>query len=77
MATCLDGSNTATPPAAVAGQSPVPQASTKSTAPSIPPPPVVEPLPQAVEDFDTIVNRDVKAFVDVSQKIGELAAEQV
>ena len=77
MATSLDGPNTITPPVAAAVQATVPQASAKSTPPSMPPPPVVEPVPQSVEDFDIIINRDVKAFVDVSQKIGELVAEQV
>ena len=37
----------------------------------------IEPLPPAVEDFDAIVNGDVQNFVNMSEDIGGLVAEQV
>lgn len=37
----------------------------------------VEPLPPAIEDFDAIVNGDVQNFVNMSEDIGGLVAEQV
>lgn len=38
---------------------------------------LVEPLPPAIEDFDAIVNGDVQTFVNMSEDIGGLVAEQV
>ncbi|RMD42485.1 hypothetical protein DV735_g2660, partial [Chaetothyriales sp. CBS 134920] len=35
-----------------------------------------EPLPRSVEDFDTLINEDVAAFVAASQKLGGLPEEQ-
>lgn len=37
----------------------------------------IEPLPPAIEDFDTIIDEDVQAFVNMSEEIGGLVAEQV
>lgn len=37
----------------------------------------IEPLPPAIEDFDAIVNGDVQNFVNMSEDIGGLVAEQV
>lgn len=36
-----------------------------------------EPLPQAIEDFDTIINGDVKKYVSMSEELGGLVSEQV
>lgn len=41
------------------------------------PQPISEPLPPAIEDFDTIIAEDVQAFVNMSEEIGGLIAEQV
>lgn len=37
----------------------------------------IEPLPPAIEDFDATVNGDVQNFVNMSEDIGGLVAEQV
>lgn len=37
----------------------------------------IEPLPPAIEDFDAIVNGVVQNFVNMSEDIGGLVAEQV
>ena len=36
-----------------------------------------ETLPPTIEDFDTIINEQVKSFVNMSEEIGGLVAEQV
>lgn len=41
------------------------------------PQPIPEPLPPAIEDFDTIIAEDVQAFANMSEEIGGLVAEQV
>lgn len=72
MAEPLEGPKVGTSAAAASKTTPEPP---KQAA--APPPPVVEPLPQAIEDFDKIIDEDVKKFVDIGQKIGGLVAEQV
>ena len=44
-----------------------------SPSPSAP----VETLPPAIDDFDALINSDVETFVNVSEEIGGLVAEQV
>ena len=39
--------------------------------------PSTETLPPAIEDFDAMVNSEVKTFVNMSEEIGGLVAEQV
>ncbi len=41
------------------------------------PQPVIEPLPPAIDDFDALINGDVKTYVNMSEEIGGLVAEQV
>ena len=41
------------------------------------PKPVLEPLPPAIDDFDALINGDVKTYVNMSEEIGGLVAEQV
>ena len=36
-----------------------------------------EALPPAIDDFDAIINEQVKSFVNMSEEIGGLVAEQV
>jgi len=36
-----------------------------------------EPLPHSIEDFDTLLHGDLKAYNDLSQSLGGLIAEQV
>lgn len=43
-------------------------------APSATPP---KPLPRSIEDFDKVINEDVKAFVGASEAIGGLVQQQV
>ncbi|PGH11528.1 hypothetical protein AJ80_07094 [Polytolypa hystricis UAMH7299] len=78
MATSLDGPSSTTTATAPTIQS-ISAGSLKKQTPSIPapaPPPVVEPLPAAVEDFDKLINKEVKNFVTVSEKLGEPVLEQ-
>lgn len=35
------------------------------------------PLPPSIDDFDALINGDVKTFVNMSEEIGGLVAEQV
>jgi hypothetical protein len=80
-----------TPTSATAGPASRSIAGAASAAPSIngdvtptqgPPPksaipePAVE-LPQTVQDFDTLMNEDLKPFKEISEKVGGLVAEQV
>lgn len=37
----------------------------------------MEPLPPVIDDFDAIINGQVKSFVNMSEEIGGLVAEQV
>lgn len=37
----------------------------------------METLPPAIDDFDAIINGQVKSFVNISEEIGGLVAEQV
>jgi adenylyl cyclase-associated protein len=39
------------------------------------PPP--EPVPESIEEFDNFINQSVKKYVDNSNEIGGLVAEQV
>jgi adenylyl cyclase-associated protein len=36
-----------------------------------------EPLPRSIEDFDKLINEDVKAFVSASEAVGGLVQQQV
>lgn len=36
-----------------------------------------EVLPPAIDDFDALINAEVKTFVNMSEEIGGLVAEQV
>lgn len=42
-----------------------------------PAPPAAPSLPPQIEDFDALINGDVRSFVDLGEKIGGLVAEQV
>lgn len=52
-------------------------AGTDQTRRSASPQRLIEPPPPAIEDFDAIVNGDVQTFVNMSEDIGGLVAEQV
>ena len=41
------------------------------------PEPAPQPLPPAIEDFDVLINQDVKDFVRLSDELGGLVSEQV
>ena len=41
------------------------------------PRPAIEPLPPAIDDFDALINGIVKTYVNMSEEIGGLVAEQV
>ncbi|KAL3480303.1 adenylate cyclase associated N terminal-domain-containing protein [Aspergillus californicus] len=44
--------------------------------PTGPPAPTYSPLPPQIEDFDTLIKKDVGTFVDLGKKIGGLVEEQ-
>ncbi|EFE34304.1 uncharacterized protein ARB_06703 [Trichophyton benhamiae CBS 112371] len=41
-----------------------------------PPLPAAEPLPKCIEAFDAIISNEVKAFLDISQQLGDLVVPQ-
>ena len=44
---------------------------------SPPPKAMAQPLPPSIDDFDGLMNGDVKAFVNMSDELGGALAEQV
>lgn len=52
-------------------------AGTDQTRGNAPQEPLVEPLPPTIEDFDAIVKGEVQTFINMSEDIGGLVAEQV
>ncbi|GIJ83760.1 hypothetical protein Asppvi_002590 [Aspergillus pseudoviridinutans] len=55
---------------------PEPAAPVPVNAVAPPAPPVAPSLPPQIEDFDALINGDVRSFVDLGEKIGGLVAEQ-
>lgn len=49
----------------------------RGTGAALSPQQPMEILPPAIDDFDAIINGEVKTFVNVSEEIGGLVAEQV
>ncbi|PGH11114.1 hypothetical protein AJ79_05059 [Helicocarpus griseus UAMH5409] len=80
MASSLEGgSNPITPATDVNVAGPPQESAPKAASPAPtppPPPPVVEPPPRQIEDFDALIDKEVKNFVELSNKIGEPVAEQ-
>jgi adenylyl cyclase-associated protein len=60
--------NAAAAPEAVAPEPP---------QPAFPAPPAAPAVPPQIEDFDTLIDKDVRNFVDLGNRIGDLVAEQV
>lgn len=56
---------------------PEPAAPVPVNASAPPAPPAAPSLPPQIEDFDALINGDVRSFVDLGEKIGGLVAEQV
>lgn len=54
-------------------------AAVEGTDPPLPtsPQPISEPLLPAIEDFNTMITEDVQTYVNMSEDIGGLVAEQV
>lgn len=75
MATSVDASHPSTVAAIHGANAATPGG--QPVAPTPPPAPTPEPLPRTVEEFDKIIDEDVKAFVTASEKIGGLVEEQV
>ena len=73
MATSIDSTHPST--VAAISNSAV-ASSSQSTTAAAPAPASAEPLPSSIEDFDKIIDEDVKAFVTASQKIGGLVEQQ-
>lgn len=42
-----------------------------------PPPAQIETLPLSITDFDAMIDGEVKTFVNISEEVGGLVAEQV
>ncbi|KLJ11123.1 hypothetical protein EMPG_13574 [Blastomyces silverae] len=76
MATSLEGSSPGSPAADGIATSAASASSKTASSPVPPPPPVVEPPPRQIEDFDALINKEVKNFVELSEKLGEPAGEQ-
>ncbi|OAT04308.1 adenylyl cyclase-associated protein [Blastomyces gilchristii SLH14081] len=76
MATSLEGSGPGSPAADGIATSTASVSSKTASSPLPPPPPVVEPPPRQIEDFDALINKEVKNFVELSEKLGEPAGEQ-
>ena len=74
MATAVDSSHPATIAAITSAQVHAAETNPAATATPAPTP---EPLPHSIEDFDKIIEIDVKAFVTASETIGGLVEEQV
>ncbi|RHZ66681.1 hypothetical protein CDV55_104117 [Aspergillus turcosus] len=55
---------------------PEPAAPVPVNASAPPAPPAAPSLPPQIEDFDALINGDVRSFVDLGEKIGGLVAEQ-
>ncbi|KAA8651837.1 hypothetical protein EYZ11_004363 [Aspergillus tanneri] len=49
---------------------------TEAPKPAAPAAPAAPPLPPQIQDFDTLINKDVQNFVDLGDNIGGLVAEQ-
>jgi Adenylate cyclase associated (CAP) N terminal len=73
MATSVDSSHSSTM-AAISSSAAPPVNPSSTASPADAPPP--EPLPPSIEDFDKLMDRDVKAFVSASEKIGGLVEQQ-
>jgi adenylyl cyclase-associated protein len=73
MATSVDSSHPSTV-AAISSSVGAPPDSSSTAAPI--PAPSVDPLPPAIEDFDKIMDKEIKAFVTASEKIGGLVEQQ-
>ncbi|GAQ41786.1 hypothetical protein AtubIFM55763_002852 [Aspergillus tubingensis] len=73
MAMSLDDPNspkTIAPPAVPEAATPEPPKSAPAAAPAPP------PIPPQIQDFDTLINEDVRNFVELGQKINGLVGEQ-
>lgn len=73
MATSVDSSHPSTV-AAISSSAAAPSDSSTAAIPA--PPPAAEPLPPSIEDFDKLMDLEVKAFVSASEKIGGLVQQQ-
>ncbi|EFW13850.1 hypothetical protein D8B26_005970 [Coccidioides posadasii str. Silveira] len=73
MASSVEGPSSTTHPIPEAIQT-APSQQALQKAP--PPPPSAEVLPRSIEAFDELINKEVKPFVDIAQKIGDAVAEQ-
>lgn len=62
---------TIAPPAVPEAATPEPPKSAPAAAPAPP------PIPPQIQDFDTLINEDVRNFVELGQKINGLVGEQV
>jgi len=67
--------NGAAPTPAPTGPLPAPPTASRPAADTVKP--VLEALPESVEDFDTFISGTVKKFVNLSDELGGAVAEQV
>ncbi|KMU74978.1 adenylyl cyclase-associated protein 2 [Coccidioides immitis RMSCC 3703] len=73
MASSVEGPSSTTHPIPEAIQT-APSQQPLQKAPPLPP--SAEVLPRSIEAFDELINKEVKSFVDIAQKIGDAVAEQ-
>ncbi|KAL3467588.1 adenylate cyclase associated N terminal-domain-containing protein [Aspergillus heterothallicus] len=73
MAMGLDDHNAQKAPDSTAA---LQQEPSKQPTPAAPAAPAPDPLPSQIQDFDTLISKDVGSFVDLGRKIGGLVEEQ-
>ena len=77
MATSIDSSHPETVATISNAQLHATNAAAAATAAPLAPPAAAEPLPASIEDFDKLIDDNVRAFVTSSEKIGGLVGQQV
>jgi adenylyl cyclase-associated protein len=77
LATTIDSSHPQTVATISNAQSHAANAAAAATAAPLAPPAAAEPLPASIEDFDKLIDENVRAFVTSSEKIGGLVGQQV
>lgn len=76
IATSVDSSHPETIAAISSAQATIAENAAAAAIPAAPAAPA-EPLPRSIEDFDKVINEDVKAFFSASEAVGGLVQQQV
>ena len=76
IATSVDSTHPETIAAISTAQATIAENAAAAALPAAAAPPP-EPLPRSIEDFDNVINEDVKEFVAASEAVGGLVQQQV